>query len=545
MATAAILGTLGNCSRPSGKVKHMNFICIYSDEMDPTYLSCYGGKIPTPHLDALAGEGMRFTHAYTAAPMCTPSRFSLLTGKYAGRCTHPDFLEAFPETDPYSIAWNTFLDPSIPTIARILSEHGYITGMAGKWHLSALPESIDIPQFNADDDPGYENVMEKLKTLYHIQKRQVQKDSGFDVINSLVWENFDVHPLRKLHIHNFPWISKGALDFLDQQAKTGKPFFLYAATTAVHGPYHVDALNHDLRYTPEGYVDDVMDYELDRGKIKEALKEVPAHEHHKYAGMACLDHHVGLIMKKLKTLNLDQNTVIFFMSDHNTEPGKATCYEKGNRIPMIVKWPGKSQSGTTSDALVQTIDILPTILAAAGIPVFSGCQLNGQNILPIIENKSEKGKYYVYFESGYARAVTDGKWKYMAVRYPKEVIEKLKNGTMKFAPNHLAVHKQAHSQIALQFYPGYFDPDQLYNLKNDPYEQHNLADDPKYGDNLKRMKKLLAEHLQTFNHPFDLSEEPFLKSKRYRELAQKTKAIGTNYIPWLPRDHGAIVWPPE
>jgi hypothetical protein len=106
-------------------------------------------------------------------------------------------------------------------------------------------------------------------------------------------------------------------------------------------------------------------------------------------------------------------------------------------------------------------------------------------------------------------------------------------------------HKQAHSQIALQFYPGYFDTDQLYDLEIDPYEQHNLADDSKYQSDLKRMKQALTEHLLTFNHPFDLREEPFMKSKTYRKLTQKTKTIGIDYISWLPRDHGAIVWPPE
>jgi arylsulfatase A-like enzyme len=190
----------------------------------------------------------------------------------------------------------------------------------------------------------------------------------------------------------------------------------------VHGPYHVDALNQDLRYTPKGFIKDVMDYELDRNKLKETLKQVPVHKHHKYVGMVSLDHHVGLIMKKLKELHLDQNTVIFFMSDHNTEPGKVTCYEKGNRIPMIIKWPGKSQSGTTSNVLVQTIDMLPTILAGANIPVPSNCKLDGKNILSVIENQSEKVRAYVYFESGYARAVTDAKWKYLAVHYPKDVI---------------------------------------------------------------------------------------------------------------------------
>ena len=82
-------------------------------------------------------------------------------------------------------------------------------------------------------------------------------------------------------------------------------------------------------------------------------------------------------------------------------------------------------------------------------------------------------------------------------------------------------HKQAHSQIALQFYPGYFDQDQLYDLENDPYEQHNLAEDPKYRNNLKRMKQGLEKHLRTFKHPFDLREEPFMKSKTYQQLTQK------------------------
>ncbi|MGD9328083.1 MAG: sulfatase-like hydrolase/transferase [Cyclobacteriaceae bacterium] len=132
---------ISSCAK---KETQPNFIIFYSDELDPEYLSLYGDSFQTPNIDRLGQEGIKFTNAYVAAPMCTPSRFALLSGKYPGRCVHKDFLKAYPKEEPYVIAWNTYLEGSLPTIASVLSENGYFTGMAGKWHIGKLPGSVDM-----------------------------------------------------------------------------------------------------------------------------------------------------------------------------------------------------------------------------------------------------------------------------------------------------------------------------------------------------------------------------------------------------------------
>jgi len=538
--TAAALATpfLMDCSRS----KPPNIVLFFSDELSPDFLSCYGGNISTPNIDKLAFKGMLFTHAYTTAPMCTPSRYSLLSGRYAGRCKHPTFMRNFPTDVPYSIAWNTYLDPSVPTIARRLSTHGYFTGAVGKWHVGEFPKDLAVPQLDPDADPTDPQVDRELRRHQNVIAAQVKKDAGFDEAINISWDNFDAFPVKALRYHNFPWINQGCVKFLEKAAERREPFFLYAATTAVHGPAHHDMFNHDLSYTPGGFDSDVLNY-MPSPEIKSELKKHPSWMSHKLAGMACLDHHVGLVMESLEKLDLMDNTIVIFLADHNVEPGKATVYEKGNRIPMIIRRPGHTVAGSRCDALVQSIDIFPSLLEAAGIRYDN--DLDGKSMLPLWQNPDDKIHKTLYLESGFTRAITDGRYKYIAFRPPKRTVEEMKSGETQFAPNHLNIFKQAHSQIALESYPHYFDIDQLYDLETDPYELHNLVRNPKYNEILKELQQALSKKLETFKHPFDLECDDFLNSDKYRKLAANTRAIGTDYISWLPRDHGEIVWPPD
>lgn len=542
-AAASALGSLAACA---DKHKKLNFVCIFSDELSPEYLGCYGGPYPTPNLDTLASEGVRFTQAYTTSPMCTPARFSILSGQYPGRCAHSGFLGEFPKGQPYSIAWNTSISPSNPSIARTLSENGYYTGMAGKWHIGHWPKGVTLPEFKPDDDPANEKVNEALKSYQKLASDQVKADAGFDEANSVSWENYDSFPVRALQFHNFPWISKGAVEFLESANKQDKPFFLYVATTAVHGPHHAEALNFDVSFTLGGKDDSVSEYDLpNKDELRKKYSAMSSPDSHKHAGMVCLDHHVGLLVEKLKELGQWDNTVVLFFADHNIEPGKATCYEKGYKIPMIVRWPGLRKKNITSKAAIQSVDMFPTILEAAEIPLKSDIETDGESMVPVFQGFSQNGRKFIYYESGYARGISDGRYKYIALRFPEPLIEKMKKGKMKYAPNYLNVHKQGQSQIALTAYDNYFDPDQLYDLENDPYELNNLAEVKEYEDKLHLLKKELSQILASFDHPFDLKEQPFLKSKQFEKMVKKTRSIGTGHIGWIKRDHGQIVWPPE
>ncbi len=536
---------LNSCSNRSmqDQDEKLNFVMIFTDEMEPGYLQCYNSDspYPTPNITKLAEAGTMFTNAYASSPMCTPSRFSVLTGKYPGKCTGESFREENPYDQPYNIAWNTRINESMPTIADFISSEGYVSGMAGKWHVGKENLSdVDVPEFDPDADPSDPDVNEKLKQNHQIHRELVTKTAGFDYANSVLWGNFDGFPVRKLQVHNIPWITRGASVFLDERAEDKKPFFLYVAPTAIHGPAHQESLDADPTFTLQGRMEDVTNYTPDREAIKTAIRDQPGDDKHKYAGLAYIDHQLGLIMQRLEENKLADNTVVIFIADHNVEPGKATCYEKGNKVPLIIKWPGMPMN-RISGHLVQNVDLVATISAEAGNEDIS---IDGVNIKSLLEKESEPVRESVYMESGYARAVRMDNYKFIAFRPLPSAIQKMKDGEIEYAPNYLDTHKQAHSQIAMQYFPHYFDQDQLYDLEKDPYELNNLAYQFEYQEILQEMKAELQDYLDKFEHPFSLERIPYMETEEYRELAENTKAIGTDFIPWLSRDHGNLKYPP-
>ena len=526
-----------------------NIIIFFSDELSPDYLSTYGGPYAVPEIDQLASSGIRFDRAYTPASMCTPSRFSVMTGQYPGRCKHPNFLANYPKTDPYSVAWNVYLTDSSTTIPRVLSENGYTTGMAGKWHVGTFNElgtGADAGEyavnFDENDDLDDPEVNKRLKEYQQSVIEKVKKEAGFDYAQSVLWGNFDGFPHPELRFHNFPWITKGAVDFLEKQKDRDNPFFLYVATTAIHGPAHEDALDEDVRYTLEGKIEEVVQYQPDIDSIKSVINGKPSSEQHKISGLAYLNHHIGTVMNKVEEMGVADNTIVLFMADHNVEPGKATCYQKGIHIPMVIHWPGKTK-GTTSNDLVQTIDVFPTLLSLAGIPAPNDHIMDGIDMTPIFEELPYE-RDYIYAEAGYARSVTDKQFQYIAFNYPDELIEHMKTGDIDYAPNQLGMYKQSHSSIAIESYPDYFDAKQLYDLDKDPYQQNNLAYQEEYQEKVKEMENVLQDFLSTFQHPYDLYPNPFRETEKYTELKEETKALGTDYIPWFKPHHGDFAWPP-
>ncbi|MEM9327280.1 MAG: sulfatase-like hydrolase/transferase, partial [Bacteroidota bacterium] len=351
-------------------------------------------------------------------------------------------------------------------------------------------------------------------------------------------------PIKALHYHNIPWITKGGIDFLDSVSASDKPFFLYIAPTAIHGPNHQENLTEDLKYTVEGYVPEVAQYQPDSLGLIEAASTYSVVDAHRFAGIAHIDHQVGLLVEDLKAKGIYESTAIIFMADHNIEPGKATCYHKGTNVPLIIKWPGTKQ-GVVSDALVSNVDILPTLVTAAGADRTPGLSSDGADLTPLLTGAQSKIRDHTFSEAGYTRSVFDGRFKYIALRFPQAVNESIKNGGLVVAPNHLNVPRQAHSRIASKYHQDYFDGDQLYDIQTDPYEQNNLANDPKFADDLRRLQSVLQQQVASFDHPFDL-EDATLSSAHYQKLIVKAReAIDLSDIAWFMRDHGRMVWPPE
>jgi arylsulfatase A-like enzyme len=546
--SALMLVILTACGIDAGKKDRSetpNFIIIYTDEMQFSDLGCYGGAIPTPNIDRLASEGILFTNAYTPASMCTPSRYAVLTGQFPGRCSAPTFARENPPDQPYNIAWNSWITADKKTIPRVLSEHGFVTGMAGKWHIGRVPEGTELPGFDPDEALDNPETEAKLIEQQSVYQGLVESLGGFDEAASVVWGNNDGHQLTALHFHNFPWMVKGALTFIEKQKEGGKPFFLYFAPTAVHGPNHVADLSKDVSFTPGGRDTTLLGLKIDIPVLQEQLSKVDRNARHRYAGIAQTDHVVGLISEKLAASDLAENTVIIFMADHNIEPGKATSFEKGIHVPMIIFWPHRTKGGV-SKALVQNTDIFPTILEAAGIDLPNDHMLDGVSLLPIISDPDHRTiRDFIFAENGYTRSVSDGTYKYIALRYPEVLIEKMESGEIDYVPSYVRAWPQAHSAIAMNCFPCYFDQDQVYNLKNDPYEQENLYDQMRDAEELKVLITALEAHLESFDHPFNLTQIPFLETEEYRKLTEKNLEFDLFSIPWLSRDHGFIQWPPK
>lgn len=521
--------------------KQLNIILMFTDELQFSDIGAFGGNIPTPEIDRLANEGLKFTRAYTPASMCTPSRFAVLTGLYPGRCTAPTFLTQNPLGQPYNIAWNTWITSDLQTLPKTLSQHGYTTGVSGKWHIGQLPDSIKIPEFHLDDDLDDPEVDNKLNIRQEIYKNQVIADAGFDYAASIVWANFDNEPIEGLRFHNFPWITRGAIQFLEQQKDNEKPFFLYVTPTAIHGPNHVKDLEKDKTCTPEGKQRDVLQYSLNEEKLKSEISNLASNAH-RYAGISNIDFQLGLIREKLKEIGEEENTIIIFISDHNIEPGKATSYEKGTNVPMIVYWPGVT-NGQESSSLVSSLDIYPTILDVAGINKTNGLQLDGQSFLPVIHDPAAQSRKYVYCENGYTRSVTDGRYKFIALRYPDRLIESMKSSEIDYAPSYVGNWPQAHSAIAMKCFPAYFDQNQFYDLWNDPYEVRNIYDE--HNEVIQNLKEILGNHLNTFNHPFDLKDIAYLGTEDFKRHYKLNLSYDLSNIPWVRSDHGGFVWPPK
>ena len=186
-----------------------NIVCIMPDDTDFVWLSCYGGRTPTPHIDSIARYGVRFDAMYCSASACTPSRYSYLTGHYAGRCPDPHFIDENPIDEPYSVAWNTVLNGSMPSLGKVLQANGYRTGISGKWHAGRPRKELDLPSFDPEDDPDDPEVDAKLRVYQQVLSEEVKQTGGFDHTSSIIWGNCEGFPVKKLREHNVEWTTQG------------------------------------------------------------------------------------------------------------------------------------------------------------------------------------------------------------------------------------------------------------------------------------------------------------------------------------------------
>jgi arylsulfatase A-like enzyme len=516
------------------ETRRPNVVCIMPDDTDFVWLSCYGGRTPTPNIDRIAANGARFEQMYCSASACTPSRYTYLTGHYAGRCPDAHFLAQNPTSEPYSVAWNNVLNASMDSLGTVLQEAGYRTGISGKWHCGRPRAELGVPELHEDDDPDDPTVDAKLRRYQAILQEEVRRTGGFDVASAIVWGNNEGFPVAALREHNLAWITKGALDFLDT-CSDDQPFFLYVTPTAFHGPPHDASYETDERYTQGGKLDAPLNVHPPRSEMRARLEARGLPYNHDTVGITWIDDQVGAVVGKLEALGLLDNTIVIFKVDHNTETGKGTCHQKGVRIPMVMQWPGVVEPGTVCETRLQNIDFAPTVFEIAGATPPDSMTLDGKSWVPLLNGETDQLHDDLFFEFGYTRAVLSGPWKYIALRYPQSLLDAMASGSLNEAPNHINQRLQGQMNVAIETYDSYFDPDQLFNIEEDPEELHNLADDPAYHDVLMEMKGRLKRYTDTFAHPFDLTVPDFMRTESYRILCEVTRLIGTDYLSWWPK----------
>ncbi|MFC1734538.1 sulfatase [Candidatus Hydrogenedentota bacterium] len=382
----AAVSSTSEAGEPGGASKP-NIVLILIDDLGWSDVGYNGNKYyETPNIDRLAGQGMRFTNAYAASQVCSPTRASILTGRHPAR-HHLTWAITYKKDDTLPAEkklsdepWLKLVAPGrlagLPleeiTIAEELKKAGYATGIVGKWHLGKPPYTPENQGFDFNFGGSYYAGPPSYFYPYKI-----------DVIKDGVKGEFLSDRL-----------GAEAVKFIE--ANRERPFFLYLSQYAVHSPYQAK---------PEV---------IDRYKKKPGAGE---YFNPTFAGMVDgMDNCVGRVLVKLDELKLSDNTIVIFMSDNGgltrspsmgfhvtsnapLRGGKTMIYEGGVREPMIVRWPGVAVPGSVCEDLVSTNDFFPTILAMAGLKPDPERALDGVSIVPLLKQEGGSGRDTVYWHS--------------------------------------------------------------------------------------------------------------------------------------------------
>ncbi len=453
----------------------------------------------TPNIDRLAAEGVIFDRCYISTSVCTPSRYSILTGTYASRARNENFLRDAAQYNQTNVHWNVDLIPDMYNIASVMKDNGYFTGGVGKNHVIFGENVYKVPR-NAD--PRDPDVARELQANQDAQI-EAYKKNGFDFASSIYKGNLPSSYPLALEDHNMDWIVKGALEFLERSDGQDKPFFLYFATTLEHGP---DAPGTKFRgdplVTPVGFLKEPLQVMPSRESIQERIDEAGLEQD--AADVLWLDDGIGALIKELEKRGKLQNTIIFFIDDHGVERGKGSLYEGGVRSVGFAWGPSFIATGIRSEQLVSNIDLVPTVLDLCNITAPEDYHMDGVSLLPILQGIDKPVHRSLFFEIGATRAVLMDEWKYLVFRTPQDKLPLLQNKGKKASHINDRPGGRGSEQPAIDNYPHYFDPDQLYHIAEDPDEQNNLFGEMENRRRVKKLKKELIKYLKIL--PGDFGE---------------------------------------
>ena len=449
-------------------------------------------KVHTPIIDSLANNGIVFNNAFVSSSICSPSRYSILTGKYAGRSEGNNFLNNFPLGVQSRVSNNIELEDGLTNLPKKLQTAGYTTAFIGKSHIvdhdilkTYTQGTNGFLAYSQTDDPYVTSVTDAMK-FNHDKWAERMMDFGFDVVDAFYPANLLELRNDQLNVHNVEYKNKAVLDFIDNSGDN--PFFIYYSETIPHGPApywtnngnYYAGLDSDLNITAEGVLTQDYSYLPTRTQIKNEISGLSGKEL-KHAWLRWFDHAVGAVVNKLQEKGKLDNTLIIITSDHGDfNKGKSTNYEGGIKVPLMMYWKNGIATTGTYDELVQNIDFAPTFLDLAEVDI-SNSDMDGKSLKNVLVNSSTAPVHdHLFFELGYSRAIRTKDWKYITVRYPDAVNTKIANGGTFNGPNGTQVplpyyipNVSLGSQSAEQ-YPLYHVQDQLFDLNNDPYETQNV-----------------------------------------------------------------------
>jgi len=421
--TAATVA-IGGCTATSKADEKLNFVFILIDDMGWTDLACFGSKYyKTPNIDKLASDGMRFTNAYAACTVCSPTRASIMTGKYPARLHLTDWISGHEK--PYAKLrvpdFTKQLKLEEVTIAESLKEAGYTTAHIGKWHLGSKEYYPQHQGFDINIAGDHRGLPDTFFSPYNIPSITDGPDGEY-LTDRLTEES---------------------VEFIE--ANKDKPFYLNLCHYAVHIPLEAKK-------------------EIIEKYKKTADPNYPQHNPVYAAMVESVDDSVGGVMKKLEELKISDKTVIIFTSDngglighrrefwHDTTSnlplrrGKAHVYEGGIRVPQIIKWPGVAKPGSISNEPVTSTDFYPTMLEIANLPLKPKQHIDGLSLVPLLKGKSKLDREAIFWH--WPHYHPEGGTPYGAVRKRNwKLIEFFEDG-------HL----------------------ELYNLKKDIGEKNDLAE---------------------------------------------------------------------
>jgi arylsulfatase A-like enzyme len=433
MATGGLLSPEAR-ARPALVDDPPNIVLIMADDLGYGDLSSYGATdLQTPHIDSLVAAGMRFEQFYANSSVCSPTRASLLTGRYPDVAGVPGVIRTHARN-----SWG-YLSQEEVLLPRMLARAGYHTGMVGKWHLGLEPP-------NTPTERGFDYFKGFLGDMmddYYTHRRHG--------INYMRRNGHVIDPEG----HATTLFTDWATNYINGRSTSSAPFFLYLAYNAPHSPIQ----------PPDAWLKKVKKREPDLDE--ERAKLVALIEH--------MDHGIGTVVEALRETGAYENTLIVFTSDNggalyhgasngSLRLGKQDLYEGGIRVPTAVVWPGHIEPGSHTDQIGLTMDLYPTLYEAASVR--GTHRINGRSLLPVLRGEkrstSERTLFWMRREGGRgymgqsAYAVRKGPWK------------------------------------LLQNRPG--EPFHLYHLGRDPREQNDVKDE--YPERVEALAEQLRRHIQ-------------------------------------------------